>query len=279
MAMKAVNKKVVAFVMGATGTGKSKLSVSLAARIGGEIINSDKIQVYRGLDVVGNKIPEAEMLGVPHHLLGHIWNPNEKYTARDFCFEATSVIRRIIGSGKVPVVVGGSNSFLEALVEDPEFKFKSNYLGCFIWLDVSPNVLNTFVSKRVDEMVNQGLVGEVRGIFGPDNDYTKGIRRAIGVPEMDKYLRAESNKDMSDAEKKALLESAIAEIKTNTMGLIRHQVGKIRRLRDELGWPIHRIDPTAVFQIEGDKQAQEAAWLNMVFNPSFNVLQQYLKNI
>nr|GLL23657.1 adenylate isopentenyltransferase 5, chloroplastic-like [Ipomoea trifida] len=278
MAMKAVNKKVVAFVMGATGTGKSKLSVSLAARIGGEIINSDKIQVYRGLDVVGNKIPEAEMLGVPHHLLGHIWNPNENYTARDFCFEATSVIRRIIGSGKVPVVVGGSNSFLEALVEDPEFKFKSNYLGCFIWLDVSPNVLNTFVSKRVDEMVNQGLVEEVRGIFGPDKDYTKGIRRAIGVPEMDKYLRAESNKDMSDAEKKALLESAIAEIKTNTMGLIRNQVRKIRRLRDELGWPIHRIDPTAVFQIEGDKQAREAAWLNMVFNPSFNVLQQYLKN-
>nr|GMC85401.1 adenylate isopentenyltransferase 5, chloroplastic-like [Ipomoea batatas] len=168
------------------------MSVSLAARIGGEIINSDKIQVYRGLDVVGNKIPEAEMLGVPHHLLG--------------------------------------------------------------------------------------LVEEVRGIFGPDKDYTKGIRIAIGVPEMDKYLRAESNKDMSDAEKKALLESAIAEIKTNTMGLIRRQVGKIRRLRDELGWPIHRIDPTAVFQIEGDKQAQEAAWLNMVFNPSFNILQQYLKN-
>nr|GMD76293.1 adenylate isopentenyltransferase 5, chloroplastic-like [Ipomoea batatas] len=220
--MKAVNKKVVAFVMGATGTGKSKLSVSLAARIGGEIINSDKIQVYRGLDVVGNKIPEAEMLGVPHHLLGHIWNPNEKYTARDFCFEATSGI---------------------------------NYICMHV-----------------------GLVEEVRGIFGPDKDYTKGIRRAIGVPEMDKYLRAESKKDMSDAEKKALLESAIAEIKTNTMGLIRRQVGKIRRLRDELGWPIHRIDPTAVFQIEGDKQAQEAAWLNMVFNPSFNVLQQYLKN-
>nr|GMC83387.1 adenylate isopentenyltransferase 5, chloroplastic-like [Ipomoea batatas] len=209
--MKSVNKKVVPFIMGATGTGKSKLSVRLAAQIGGEIVNSDKIQVYRDLDILGNKIPEEEKLGVPHHF-------------------------------------------------------------------VSPNVLNTFVSKRVDEMVNQGLVEEVRGIFGPDKDYTKGIRRAIGVPEMDKYLRAESNKDMSDAEKKALLESAIAEIKTNTMGLIRNQVGKIRRLRDELGWPIHRIDPTAVFQIEGDKQAQEAAWLNMVFNPSFNVLQQYLKN-
>ncbi|XP_019171984.1 PREDICTED: adenylate isopentenyltransferase 5, chloroplastic-like [Ipomoea nil] len=259
MAMNAVNKKVVASIMGATGSGKSKLSVSLAARIGGEIINSDKIQVYRGLDVLGNKIPEVEMLGVPHHLRGHVGNPDEEYTAPNFCFQATSVIEQMINSGKVPIVVGGSNSFIEALVED---------LVCFISLDVSPNVLNTFVSKRVDQMVNQGLVEQVRGIFAPDKDYTKGIRRAIGVPEMDKYLRAEANKDMSDAdEKKALLETAIAEIKTNTIGLIRHQVGKIRQLRDELAWPIQRIDPTTVFQIEGDKQAQEAAWMKMVFNP------------
>ncbi|XP_019155534.1 PREDICTED: adenylate isopentenyltransferase 5, chloroplastic-like [Ipomoea nil] len=214
----AMNKKVVVFIMGATGSGKSKLSVSLAAHIGGEIINSHKIQVYRGLDVLGNKIPEVEKLGVPHHLLGHVGNPDEEYTARHFCFQATSVIERIINSGKVPIVVGGSNSFIEALVEDPDFKFKSNYHGCFIWLDVSPNVLNTFVSKRVDQMVNQGLVDEVRGIFAPDKDYTKGIRKAIGVPEMDKYLRAEASKDMSEAEKKALLESAIAEIKTNTIG-------------------------------------------------------------
>ncbi|XP_031126684.1 adenylate isopentenyltransferase 5, chloroplastic-like [Ipomoea triloba] len=252
--MKSVNKKVVPFIMGATGTGKSKLSVRLAARIGGEIVNSDKIQVYRDLDILGNKIPEEEKLGVPHHLYGHIADPDQEYTTRDFCFEATSVIERIIKSGKVPVVVGGSNSYLEPLVEDPEFKFKSNYLGCFIWLDASPNVLNTYVSKRVDEMINQ-------------------------VSELDKYLRAESNKDVSDAEKKALLDCAIAQMKTNTIGLIRRQVGKIQRLSDELGWPIHRIDSTAVLQIEGDKQAREAAWLKMVFNPTLNILEQYLKNI
>lgn len=127
--------------------------------------------------------------------------------------------------------------------------------------------------------MHAGLVDEVRGIFAPDKDYTKGIRRAIGVPEMDKYLRAEANKNLSDTEKKVLLESAIAEIKTNTIGLIRHQVGKIRRLRDELGWPIHRIDPTAVFELDGDTQAKEAAWMKLVFNPSFNILQQYLKNV
>ncbi|XP_019168817.1 PREDICTED: adenylate isopentenyltransferase 5, chloroplastic-like [Ipomoea nil] len=270
-----MNKKVVAFVMGASGSGKSKLCVHLASRIGGEIINSDKIQVYRGLEVLSNKIVEGEKLGVPHHLIGEV-DPDKEYTARDFCFEATSVIERITKSGKVPIVGGGSNSFLEALVEDPLFNFKSNYHGCFIWLDVSPHVLNTFVSERVDQMVNQGLVEEVRGIFDPDKDYTRGIRTAIGVPEMDKYLRAETNKDLSDAEKKLLLESAIAEIKANTISLTRRQVEKIRRLRDELGWPIHHIDSTPVFQIDGDKQAQQAAWLKLVLKPSFNILQQHI---
>lgn len=261
--------------MGATGSGKSKLAVKLATRIGGEIINSDKIQVYRGLDVLANKIPESEKLGVPHHLIGEV-EPDKEYTARDFCFQATSAIERITKSGKFPIVGGGSNSFIEALVEDPLFKFKSKYLGCFVWLDVSPHVLNTYVSKRVDQMVEQGLVDEVRGIFAPNKDYTKGIRTAIGVPEMDKYLRAEANKDdLSDAEKKVLLQSAIAEIKANTISLTHRQVEKIRRLRDELGWPIHRIDSTAVFQMEGDKQAQEAAWLNLVLNPTFNIVHQY----
>ncbi|XP_019171988.1 PREDICTED: adenylate isopentenyltransferase 5, chloroplastic-like [Ipomoea nil] len=175
MAMNAVIKKVVAFIMVATRLGKSKLSVSLAPRTGGEIINSNKIQVYRGLDALGNKIPKVEKLGVPHHLLGHVGNPDEEYTAREFGFDATSVIEQIINSGKVPIVRGGSNSFIETLVKDPDFKFKSNYLGCFIWLDVSPNVFNTFVSKQVNQMVNQGLAEEVRGIFALDKDYTKGI--------------------------------------------------------------------------------------------------------
>ncbi|XP_019168816.1 PREDICTED: adenylate isopentenyltransferase 5, chloroplastic-like [Ipomoea nil] len=131
MGMNSVKKKVVAFVMGASGSGKSKLCVHLANRIEGEITNSDKIQVYRGLEVLSNKIVEWEKLGVPHHLIGKV-DPDKEYTTRDFCFEATSAIERITKSGKVPIEGRGSNSFLEALVEDPLFNFKSNYLGFFI---------------------------------------------------------------------------------------------------------------------------------------------------
>ena len=64
------NKKKVVFIMGATGTGKSRLSVDLATHFRGEIINSDKMQVYKVLEIVTNKITHAEKQGVRHYLLG-----------------------------------------------------------------------------------------------------------------------------------------------------------------------------------------------------------------
>jgi len=68
------NRKKVVFIMGATGTGKSRLSVDLATHFQGEIINSDKMQVYKGLEIVTNKITQTEKQGVRHYLLGiHIW--------------------------------------------------------------------------------------------------------------------------------------------------------------------------------------------------------------
>ncbi|KAK3195555.1 hypothetical protein Dsin_026865 [Dipteronia sinensis] len=82
------NKKKVVFVMGATGTGKTKLSIDLAIRFSGEIVNSDKIQAYKGLDIATNKATEAERRGVPHYLLGFMEDPEEDFTVQDFCDHA-----------------------------------------------------------------------------------------------------------------------------------------------------------------------------------------------
>lgn len=146
-------KKKVIFIMGATGTGKSRLSVDLATQISAEIINSDKMQVYKGLDIVTNKITEPERKNVPHHLLGEV-DPESDFTGRNFYYSALSAVKRIVMAGRVPIVVGGSNSFIEGLVEDPFFK--SRYEYCFLWLDVCLPTLYKFVSKRVDHMVNAG---------------------------------------------------------------------------------------------------------------------------
>ena len=85
------------------------------------------------------------------------FDPNSDFTASDFCFHALKAIDKIVRSDRVPIIVGGSNSFIEALVEDPHFQFKAEYESCFLWLDVSVPILNSFVSKRVDHMVHAGL--------------------------------------------------------------------------------------------------------------------------
>ncbi|CAL5323612.1 unnamed protein product [Camellia sinensis] len=265
-------KNKVVFIMGATGTGKSRLSIDLATNFPAEIINSDKIQMYRGLDIVTNKITNLERQRVPHHLLGE-FDPDSDFTARDFCYHALEAIEKIIRSGRIPIIVGGSNSFIEALVEDPDFKFKSQYDCCFIWLDVSLPVLHSFVSKRVDQMVDAGIVDEVRKLFIPGADYTRGIRRAIGVPEMDKYFRLKP--EIDNETKEMLLGVVIEEIKVNTRILVHTQLTKIRRFRDELGWPLYRIDATCVFEKGGDEANH--AWEEFVAKPSLAVVNEFLE--
>uniref|UniRef100_M1DMC3 Isopentenyltransferase n=1 Tax=Solanum tuberosum TaxID=4113 RepID=M1DMC3_SOLTU len=147
--------------MGATGTGKSRLSVDLATHFRGEIINSDKMQVYKGLEIVTNKITHAEKQGVRHYFLGEI-EPDSNFTAEDFCLKSNIYIETILKAQCVPIIVGGLNSYNEKLVEDSVFMFKHKYYGCLFWIDVEQSVLNHRVDKRVYEMVNAGLVDEVR---------------------------------------------------------------------------------------------------------------------
>ncbi|KAG5568417.1 hypothetical protein H5410_064566 [Solanum commersonii] len=119
------NKNKVVFIMGATGTGKSRLSVDLDTHFRGETINSDKMQVYKGLDIVTNKITHAEKQGVRHYLLviffqnvlGEI-EPDFDFTAEDFCLKSNFFIDNIFKTQCVAIIFGGSNSYIEKLVED-----------------------------------------------------------------------------------------------------------------------------------------------------------------
>ncbi|KAK6122647.1 hypothetical protein DH2020_043609 [Rehmannia glutinosa] len=144
--------------MGATGTGKSRLAVDLATRFNAEIINSDKIQVYKGLDIITNKVTDGERRGVRHQLIGII-DPSGDFTAEDFVLHASLAADEIIKRSQLPIIAGGSNSFIQALVDDAEFR--SKYECCFLWVDVSMPVLHSFVVNRVDQMVKGGLVTTV----------------------------------------------------------------------------------------------------------------------
>ncbi|KAK4388524.1 Adenylate isopentenyltransferase 5, chloroplastic [Sesamum angolense] len=271
MTNKHQGKDKVVVVLGATGTGKSRIAIDLAARFGGEVVNSDKIQVYKGLDIVTNKVSNEECRGVPHHLLGII-DPEVDFTVHDFVHHASLAVGAIVQKNRLPIIAGGSNSFIQALVND-DTEFRSKYECCFLWMDVAIPVLHSYVSKRVDQMVDAGLVEEGMAFFDPKvRDYDYGIRRAIGVPEMDEFFRSEG---LVDGETRAkLLKAAIGEIKTNTCKLACRQVEKILRMREEFGWQIHRLNATEVFLRRGGDA--EDAWETLVVEPSTNIVARFI---
>ncbi|XP_027367516.1 adenylate isopentenyltransferase 3, chloroplastic [Abrus precatorius] len=268
-----IQKEKVVLVMGATGTGKSRLSVDLATCFPSEIINSDKIQVYQGLDIVTNKISKEDQRGVPHHLLG-TQNPDTEFTVNDFCDTSSSAIQSITAHEQLPIIVGGSNSYLEALIDDDDYKFRSRYDFCCLWVDVSMPVLYSYVAERVDQMFHSGMVDELRPFFNPNGDYSRGIRRAIGVPEFDEYFRREAF--VGEETRKKLLEEALSAIKLNTCKLAMKQLGKIHRLKNVKRWEIHRLDATAVFRKRG--QESNEAWNKLVAEPSAMIVARFLYN-
>ncbi|XP_047158584.1 tRNA dimethylallyltransferase 2 [Vigna umbellata] len=105
----------VVVIMGPTASGKSKLAVDLASQFPIEVINADSMQVYRGLDVLANKLPLSHQNGVTHHLLGTV-SPNEEFTAKAFRDSAIPIIDDIVARNHLPVIVGGTNYYIQALV-------------------------------------------------------------------------------------------------------------------------------------------------------------------
>ncbi|KAJ6853785.1 tRNA dimethylallyltransferase 2 [Iris pallida] len=108
-------KKVVV-IMGATGSGKSRLAIDLAVRLSSsEIVSADSMQVYRGLDVLTNKVPLPDRNGVRHHLLGTV-DASLEFTSKDFRDLAVPIVDDILSRNCLPVVVGGTNYYIQALV-------------------------------------------------------------------------------------------------------------------------------------------------------------------
>jgi tRNA dimethylallyltransferase len=107
-------------VVGPTGTGKSDLALDLAGRLGGEIVNTDALQLYRGMDIGTAKLPVAQRRGIPHHLLDVLDVTEEASVAR-FQAAAREVIGDITARGRRPILVGGSGLYVRAALDELEF--------------------------------------------------------------------------------------------------------------------------------------------------------------
>jgi tRNA dimethylallyltransferase len=107
-------------VVGPTAAGKSDLAVELALRLGGEVVNADSMQLYRGMDVGTAKLGMEERRGVPHHLLD-VWDVTETASVADYQRAARAAIADIHRRGRVPLLVGGSGLYVRAVIDDLDF--------------------------------------------------------------------------------------------------------------------------------------------------------------
>jgi tRNA dimethylallyltransferase len=110
----------VVAVVGPTATGKTALAVALAHRLGGEVVNADSMQLYRGMDIGTAKPDLAERNGVPHHLLD-LWHVREAASVAEYRRLARAQIDRLRAAGTVPLLVGGSGLYVRAVLDELDF--------------------------------------------------------------------------------------------------------------------------------------------------------------
>jgi tRNA dimethylallyltransferase len=110
----------VVAVVGPTATGKTALAVALARRLGGEVVNADSMQLYRGMDIGTAKPDAAERGGVPHHLLD-LWHVREPASVAEYRTLARAEIDRLRAAGTVPLLVGGSGLYVRAVLDELDF--------------------------------------------------------------------------------------------------------------------------------------------------------------
>ncbi|MEK7556267.1 MAG: tRNA (adenosine(37)-N6)-dimethylallyltransferase MiaA [Patescibacteria group bacterium] len=120
----APQKPKLLVILGPTASGKSDLAILLAKKFDGEVVSADSRQVYKGLDIGTGKITKREMRGIPHHLLD-VAHPRNIFTVTKWQRLAEKAIADIVRRGKLPIVVGGTGFYIQAIVDDinvPEVK-------------------------------------------------------------------------------------------------------------------------------------------------------------
>ena len=113
-------KKPLLIISGPTAVGKTDLSLKICKELDGEVINADSMQVYKGMDIGTAKIAPEERQGIKHHLID-ICEPTENFDVVRFQTEAKRCIDDIVNSGHIPVLVGGTGFYLQAVIYDIDF--------------------------------------------------------------------------------------------------------------------------------------------------------------
>lgn len=195
-------------IVGETASGKSALSLELAQKFNGEIINADASTLRREADIGTAKPSAAERTLVPHHLLDII-GPDEKFTAAEFKRQVEQAIAEITARGKLPIMVGGSGLYVDSVIYDYKFSGKGETAdrrqmrvnALVIGLKTDRDELKKRIAERTDSMLKAGLEAEVRGLA---QKYGWGCEalRAIGYAEWREYF--EGSKSLAETRQKII---------------------------------------------------------------------------
>ena len=180
-------------ILGPTGSGKTGISIKIAKAIGGEIISADSRAIYKGMDIGTAKPTKEEMQDIPHYGIDLV-EPGERFTVADWKAYAEAKIKDIKSRGKVPIIVGGTGLYIDALIYDYHFKgptgekigdfeqkscsdrteVKGDYL--IIGIKWNTEELRSRLKKRIDQMFNQNLYNETEKLvqkYGWENQAMK----------------------------------------------------------------------------------------------------------
>ncbi len=256
----------VIVITGPTAVGKTKLSIELAKRLNGEIINADAMQVYKGLNIGTAKITEEEKENIPHHLFD-IKEVEEEYSIYNYQKDCRKVIDDILKRDKTPILVGGTGLYIKAALYDYKLSeekenntydnlkteeiynellktdkninidknnrrrliralnyYKENntsisnnktnkllYDSIFIGLTTDREILYKKINQRVDNMIEEGLLEEVKYYYDK-NIKTKPLINGIGYKELYNYFDGLCSK-----------EEAVEKIKQNSRHYAKRQ--------------------------------------------------------
>lgn len=297
-------KKKLILIAGPTASGKTKLSVLLAQQIGGEIISCDSMQVYRRMNIGTAKVRPEEMEGIPHYMID-VLDPTEACNISWFKEQVKQHIEDISRRGKIPILVGGTGFYLNAILFDTQFEemdtnlsyrksleeearingavalhkrleevdpvsaqaihcnnmkrviraleyfhqtgmpiskhneqerkkretLTSPYDYTFFALDMEREILYDRINKRIDQMMDEGLLEEVKAFYQEGLSENLTSMKAIGYKEFYPYFRGESP-----------VNECINQLKQNTRHYAKRQLTWLRHQANPIFIPVDQYD-------------------------------------
>ena len=206
-----MQKQPLIILTGPTAVGKTKASIGLAKAIGGEIISADSMQVYKYMDIGSAKIRPEEMQHVPHYLVDEL-EPDDEFHVVRFQQMAKEAMKKIYAAGHIPIVVGGTGFYIQALLYDIDFTDNDN--------DTSLRAeLETFAEEHGAEALHEKL-REVDPKSADTMGYHRGMvsMQGLGYKEILDYLDGVCT-----------LEDAIYKIKRDTRHFAKRQITWFKR--------------------------------------------------